>query len=188
MRNHPVRYTLVCLLLLATAVGSAQESRLPSIAYTSDGSVPVPNYSKWVFMGSGAFDTPQTAPAPRFSNIFVDPAAYDVFVNTGVWPDRTIIFSEKRAGITTMPITSNPGWGQTGESLGYEFEVKDSSKGGWRYYTAGPTDRVGKAVADQKDCTTCHSQRAAADNTFVQFYPALAAIAKRHGTYKTSTQ
>lgn len=182
------------LLLAATLASSiavpvvAQRPALAPIHYTSDGNIPVPDYSKWVFIGSGAFDTPQTKPAPRFSNIFVDPAAYDVYVATGTWPDRTVIFSEKRAGISTMPITANPGWGQTGEPLGFEFEVKDASRGGWRYYTGNAGDRVGKPVANQADCTTCHAAHAAVDNTFVQFYPSLIAPAKAHHTYRANTQ
>lgn len=176
------------LLGIVAAPVVAQRAPLAPIKYTSDGNIPVPDYSKWVFIGSGAFDTPQTAPAPRFSNVFVDPAAYDAYVATGVWPDRTVIFSEKRAGATTRPITANPGWGQTGEPLGFEFEVKDASKGGWRYYTAGAGETVGRPVANQADCTTCHAKHAAVDNTFVQFYPALIEPAKRHGTFKVSTQ
>jgi hypothetical protein len=186
-RSH-ARAIVLSLVSLAVVPLIAQRSALAPISYTSDGSIPVPDYSKWVFIGAGAFDTPQTAPAPRFSNVFVDPAAYDVYAATGAWPDRTVIFSEKRAGITTTPITANPGWGQTGEPLGFEFEVKDASRGGWRYYTAGAGERVGKPVANQADCTTCHAKHAAVDNTFVQFYPSLVAPAKRHGTFRMTTE
>ena len=48
----------------------------------------MPDYSKWVFIGSGMSN--QTSPNPRFSNIFVDPAAYDQYMKKGVWPDRKI--------------------------------------------------------------------------------------------------
>jgi hypothetical protein len=178
----------VVLIGVAAATVVAQRPPLAPIKYTSDGNIPVPDYSKWVFIGSGAFETPQTAPAPRFSNVFVDPAAYDAYVASGGWPDRTVIFSEKRAGATTLPITANPGWGQSGEPLGFEFEVKDAEKGGWRYYTAAAGETVGKPVANQGDCTTCHAKHAAVDNTFVQFYPALIGPAKRHGTFKPNTQ
>lgn len=180
---------LMFLLIFAAAAAlAAEDGQLAPIAYTASGGIAVPQYDKWVFIGSGAFDTPETAPAPRFSNVFVDPAAYDIFARTGTWPNRTIIFSEKRAGRTTVPITKNPGWGQTGDPLGFEFEVKDQSKGGWRYYTAGPGDKVGVAVANQSDCTTCHAEHGAVDNTFVQFYPKLAAIARQHGTLRQPTQ
>lgn len=179
------RFVVAALLGLSTIALAAQGPQLPPVGYTADGGIPVPDYDKWVFIGAGAFETAETAPAPRFSNIFVAPAAYDAFMASGVWPDRTVIFSEKRAGLTTMPLTKNPGWGQTGEPLGFEFEVKDQKSGGWRYYTAGAGERVGRPVKNQADCTTCHAQHAAADNTFVQFYPKLAAAAKRHGTFRT---
>jgi len=182
MRSHFFRVALVFIVLASAA--AAQGSRVSRIAYTVEGKIPVPDYSKWVFIGSGAFEAAETAPAPRFSNVFVAPGVFDEFVRTGAWPDQTVIFSEKRAGATTVPITKNPGWGQTGEALGFEFEVKDVSKGGWRYYTAKAGEQAGTAVTNQADCTTCHSQHGAVDSTFVQFYPSLIAAAQRHGTYK----
>ena len=185
MNAHALRLAIVLLAVLVVGT-AAQENRLSAITYTPEGGIPVPDYSKWVFIGSGAFDTAETAPAPRFSNVFAEPAAYDTYIRTGTWPDRTVIFSEKRAGLTTVPITKNPGWGQTGEPMGFEFEVKDAAKGGWRYYTANGGERVGRPVANQADCTVCHAAHAAVDNTFVQFYPSLIAAAKRHGTFKST--
>jgi hypothetical protein len=181
---------LLAALLLASAVAgvATQERALPPVRYTSDGSIPVPEYSKWVFIGSGAFDTADASAPPRFSNVFVEPAAYDAYVRTGKWPDRTVIFSEKRAGLATQPITKGRGWGQTGDALGFEFEVKDLAKGGWRYYTAESGQQAGKAVPNQADCTTCHAQHGAVDNTFVQFYPKLTDAARRHGTVKPATR
>lgn len=186
----PAAIRSACVFVAACAVASvaAQEARLPAIKYTADGRVPLPDYRKWVFVGSGAFDAADTAPAPRFSNVFVDPAAYDAYLRAGEWPDRTVIVGEKRSGVTTRPITANPGWGQTGAPLGFEFAVKDSGKGGWRYYTAGASERAGTPVANQADCTTCHAQHGAVDHTFVQFYPALVEAARRHGTYRPPTQ
>jgi hypothetical protein len=185
MSFRTVRVTTMLVAALVAAA-AAQEHRLAAIKYTAGDKIPIPDYSKWVFIGSGAFETPETAPAPRFSNIFAEPNAYDEYVRTGSWPDRTVIVSEKRAGLTTMPLTKNPGWGQTGEPMGFELEVKDAGKGGWRYYTAKAGERVSTAVANQADCTTCHSEHGAVDNTFVQFYPSLIAPAKRHGTFKTT--
>jgi len=184
-----IRYSaIIVLTCLSLAVFEAAAHALPAaVVYTADGDVPVPDYSKWVFIGSGAFQTPD-APAPRFSNVFVAPDVYDAFVRTGTWPDGTVIFSEKRSGVSTLPITANPGWGQTGEPVGFEFEVKDASRGGWRYFTAPAGASAGKPVAKQSDCTTCHSEHGAVDNTFVQFYPKLIPPAKAHGTYRVGAK
>jgi len=34
------------------------------------------------------------------------------------------------------------------------------------------------------ECYSCHAQNGAVDNTFVQFYPTLIDVAKKHGTFK----
>jgi cytochrome P460 len=182
------KYVSAFILLCATASWAVQEKKLAPIPYTADGGVPLPQYDKWVFMGAGAFDAQETSPAPRFSNVFVDPAAYDMFVRTGRWPDRTIIVSEKRAGVTTQPLTKGAGWGQTGAPLGFEFEIKDQARGGWRYYSAARGERVGKLIPNQSDCTTCHAEHGAVDNTFVQFYPKLSDLLTRRGTASGATR
>jgi hypothetical protein len=166
---------------------AAPQAGPAAVPYTADGNVRIPDYNNWVFIGSGAFQTPD-AQAPRFSNVFVAPDVYDSFVRTGTWPDGTVIFSEKRAGLSTLPITSNPGWGQTGEPAGFELEVKDSARGGWRYFTAPAGAGVATPVPKQSDCTACHSEHGAVDNTFVQFYPKLIPPAKAHGTYRAGSQ
>jgi hypothetical protein len=184
MPHSHIRLTAVLVVLSAVVVIQSRSHAAPAaVAYTAEGYVPVPDYSKWVFIGSGAFQTTE-APAPRFSNVFVAPDVYDAFVRTGTWPDGTVIFSEKRAGVSTLPITANQGWGQTGEPVGFEFEVKDLAHGGWRYFTAPAGAGAGKPVAKQSDCTTCHAEHGAVDNTFVQFYPKLAAFAKAHHTFR----
>jgi hypothetical protein len=41
-------------------------------------------------------------------------------------------------------------------------------------------------MPDTAGCQACHSANGAVDNTFVQFYPTLAPIAKSKGTFKTT--
>ncbi|HTS50446.1 MAG TPA: cytochrome P460 family protein [Bryobacteraceae bacterium] len=183
-KARPSYASAVLLLAIATAV-FGQDRALKPIEYTKEGGLALPDYSKWVFIGSGM--TNQANPNPRFSNIFVDPAAYDQYMKKGVWPDRTIIFSEKRAAASMLPVTPNGGWSQTGELLGAEMEVKDAGKGGWIFYEAGPGEQIGKPAAKSMPCYSCHAEKSAVDNTFVQFYPRLVEAAKRNGTYKEST-
>src|SRR4051794_7253388 len=98
MNNWTSRLAVVSVLVLTSAAFAMEESsHLARIRYTADGKIPVPDYSKWVFIGSGAFDSAETAPAPRFSNVFVAPLVYDEYIRTGTWPDQTVIFSEKRS-------------------------------------------------------------------------------------------
>jgi hypothetical protein len=187
MKLRPTGYLIPAILVTATLAVAGQSGAVGPITYTNTGGIALPDYSKWVFIGSGLFSS-QAGPDTRFSNVFIEPAAYDQYVKTGVWPDHTVIFSEKRASVTTLPITANAGWGQTGDVIGAELEVKDASRSGWKYYEAAAGEKVARPHPDQSECTTCHVQHAAVDHVFVQFYPKLADAAKRNGTYKETTK
>jgi len=63
-----------------------------------------------------------------------------------------------------------------------EAEVKDTARlGGWAFFAIG-TGTSGKQIPKTAGCYTCHAQKGAVDNTFVQFYPTLLAVAKEKGT------
>jgi hypothetical protein len=60
------------------------------------------NYREWVTIGTGinmAYGPPLEAAGatPPFTNVFVSPAAYRSFLQTGGWPDRTVFILEIRA-------------------------------------------------------------------------------------------
>ncbi len=74
------------------------------ITYNADGQlVPPENYREWVFLTS-SLDPNYNEPVPgappsdhsMLDNVFVDPAAYEVFVKTGTWPDKTVMVKENR--------------------------------------------------------------------------------------------
>jgi aspartate oxidase len=67
--------------------------------------------------------------------------------------------------------------------MGLEAHVKDTArfKGGWGFFSfdgTSPADRI----ATTASCYACHQTHAAADTTFVQFYPTLLPIATKRGT------
>jgi len=84
--------------LIATALAVAvplQAAERQIITYNADGQlVPPANYREWVFLTS-SLDLNYNEPVPgappsdhsMLDNVFVDPAAYEVFVKTGTWPD-----------------------------------------------------------------------------------------------------
>ena len=41
-----------------------------------------------------------------FDNVFVNPSAYKAFLETGTWPDQTILVLEVRARAATRPSTN----------------------------------------------------------------------------------
>ena len=78
-----------------------------------------------------------------------------------------------------------------GDIAAIEAAVKDQARfkdrGGWGYFGFGDgTKPSGTLFGLDAGCNTCHAANTAVDNTFVQFYPELFAIAKQKGTIKAS--
>ena len=92
------------------------------------------NYREWVFVGSGIGLTyEQGASGNTFTNVFVNPAAYRGFMNTGRWPDKSVFILEFRASGTEAP-PNTTGRFQT-RLVGVEAEVKDARfPDGWAFY------------------------------------------------------
>jgi hypothetical protein len=74
--------------------------------------------------------------------------------------------------------------------LGLEAEVKDSRfADGWAFFNlgqAGSLRDVAEPLQGQQaaPCVECHTKNTAVERTFVQFYPTLIEVARRHGTLK----
>jgi len=150
------------------------------------------NYREWIYLSSGigmSYNPATNAPGnpnPPFDNVFVSPAAYRSFLQTGTWPEKTMFVLELRGSASEGSINKQGRFQQ--QLLGIEVEVKDSSRfpGKWAFYEFGRSSSA-KPSPTTASCYSCHSQNGAVDNTFVQFYPTLAEIARQKGTFKEST-
>jgi len=154
--------------------------------YTSDGNLKFPaNYREWVYLTSGidmSYLPMGGMDHSMFDNVFVNPEAYKAFLETGTWPDKTMLVLEGRMAATKGSINKK-GHFQTGEVMGLEVHVKDAGRfpGKWAFFNAD--DGVtGKLLPKEMECYSCHAQHAAVDTTFVQFYPTLLEIAKKKNT------
>ena len=168
------------------AAGEAEAMPVGAPRYDTDGRLlPPTDYRQWVFLSSGLdmsySDPPTPAGAHVFDNVFAPPAAYAAFQRDGVWPDKTVLVLEIRAGASKGSI-NHRGAFQAGEVTGVETHVKDAArfKGGWAFFgfdgaLSGPSKQIPFAAA----CYACHQAHAAADTTFVQFYPTLLPVATR---------
>ncbi|HEX5435231.1 MAG TPA: cytochrome P460 family protein [Candidatus Angelobacter sp.] len=150
-------------------------------AYTSDNKLMLPaNYREWVFLSSGFGMNYSNGSNshPMFTNVFVTPEAYHSFKSTGKWPDKSLFVVEIYSPSSKGSI--NQGGYYQQKFAGLDVEVKDSSqKNEWTYYNFSPGDRKASGVTGS--CNTCHSQHAAVEHTFVQFYPTLLEFAReRH--------
>ncbi len=162
------------------APAPATRAKLVGPAFSDDGSLKRPvGYRNWRFVSTGlgmSYGPAAKAAAltgdVMFDNVFVQPAAYDAFLADGVWPEGTMFVLELRGSDTQRP-PNNQGYFQT-ELHGIEVSVKDSSrfKGRWAYFDLGMDAQSAKPMPEQA-CAACHRQHAAADMTFVQFYPTL---------------
>ena len=163
--------------------------------YTDDAQLKLPeNYRQWVYLTSG-FDMSYN-PAMQgmgmdhhmFDNVFVNPESYKAFVETGAWPDKTMLVLEVRKAEGKGSINQKGSYQGT-ERMGLEVHVKDEARfpGKWAFF-GFDDNKTASMVPVKAECYACHSAHAAVDTTFVQFYPTLLPIAKAKGTLSAAYQ
>ena len=151
--------------------------------YTADGQLLFPaNYREWVFLTSSIDMSYSDRPVHQFDNVFVPRAAYRAFLKNGVWPDQTVLILENR-GVSSNGSITRSGQFQTGAVTGLEAHVKDAARfeGGWGFFGFNDARQPADLFSYDAACYSCHRQHAAADTTFVQFYPTLLPVATRLG-------
>jgi Cytochrome P460 len=191
-----IRYCLLLALALLIPIhGSpnpAASQPAPSATadipnFTDDGRLIFPaNYREWIYLTSGL----DMSYAPRFNsmghsmfdNVFVSPSAYKAFLQTGTWPDKTMLVLEVRGAGSNASINKS-GHFQTPEIMGTEVHLKDERlPGKWAFYGFDDPSKPTKPFPHEMDCYSCHEQHGAVDTTFVQFYPTLIKLAEQKGT------
>ncbi len=187
----------VALLLLLSLLLPAQDTSQPATpaapapaanapAYTADGHMVFPaRYREWVFLSSGidmTYGPGGGMDHHMFDNVFVNPEAYQAFLKTGTWPDKTVFVLEVRGAESKGSINA-AGHYQSTEVMGMEVHVKDESRfpGKWAFFGfQQPT--TGGLFPPDAACYSCHRDHGAVDTTFVQFYPTLLEVAREKGT------
>jgi hypothetical protein len=193
MTNKATSFLLALLVVLASAalLRSAPKPLAPQPPasgpeYAGEELKLPENYRQWVYLTTG-FDMSYNPKAMQmdhhmFDNVFVNPESYKAFQETGTWPDKTTLVLEVREAKGKGSINQRGNFQGT-DIMGLEVHVKDEARfpGKWAFF---PFDdaKTAKMIPTNMECYTCHSQHAAVDNTFVQFYPTLLPIAQRKGT------
>jgi hypothetical protein len=182
---------LLLFLAALAATGAQQDTDLHGFQpeYSSDAQLKFPeHYREWVYLSSG-LDMSYTAAAAggtndfhTFDNVFANPDAYQAFLKTGTWPDKTMLVLENRKGQQKGSINQE-GHFQTA-LLGVEVHVKDEAHfpGKWAFFAFGAHDKSSNMIPTTAPCYSCHAEHAAVDTTFTQFYPTLLPVAKSKGT------
>src|SRR3974390_2469855 len=91
----PMKTLLLSLIVLCSAAAFAQANQ-PE--YTGDGQMKLPEqYRQWVYLTTGfdmSYNPAMSMGHHMFDNVFVNPESYKAFVETGTWPDKTMLVLE----------------------------------------------------------------------------------------------
>jgi hypothetical protein len=191
MRCHTARMLnkhtiLILIAVLTSSVALSQAAP----EYTGDGQLKVPeHYREWIYLTSGfdmSYNPGMQMGHHMFDNVFVNPEAYKAFVETGTWPDKTMLVLEVRGAEGKGSINQKGNYQGT-DRMGLEVHVKDEKRFPDKWAFFGFDDaKTAKMVPLEASCYSCHAAHAAVDRTFVQFYPTLLPIAQSKGTLSPS--
>jgi hypothetical protein len=188
----------VLIAMQAAVIPVATPAPSPASSTTVDGPqfsaagllVKPADYRQWPLVGTGlgmAYGPLRNTPSgrPAFTNVFVNPASYRAFLQTGAWPDSTLFILEVRDSVQVNNATTGGNGYFQGEITGVEAEVKDSRRftGKWAFFNLSG-ESAGTQIPATASCYSCHSTNTAVDNTFVQFYPVLRDVAREKGTFR----
>ena len=146
------------------------------------------DFRKWVFIGSPL--TPHAlndgaAGFPEYHNVYVEPAAYEYYLEHGAWAEGTMMVKElqltKEATFDDGSRIEASGRGYfPGTVNGMDVSVKDSQKfadsNGWGFYNFGhhgPPYAKTATKAPIEVCASCHMASAHKDMVFSDFYKQL---------------
>lgn len=183
------RFTIV--FATATAVGcwsyAGNAAEEPSAAqFNESGELIRPKgYREWIYVGAPVTPNDMNegkAPFPEFHSVYIDPASYAHWQQTGAFRDGTILVKEL-VSVGSKKAASGNGYFM-GEFIGLEATVKSAEHfpdepGNWAYFSFTTEDHKSLkptvAAFPTAACNACHEKSAATDWVFTQYYPVLRA-------------
>jgi len=191
-------FLLVACLGLAAHDGSvlAEDAEITGMVtpeYDGEGQLKLPtDFRKWVFVGSSLglsyFGDEKEISEQIFHHIYMQPEAYDAYVETGKFLEKTMLVMENYTagskddntakGVVEGRETFGTMHGQFEDKrVGLEVALKDSEtfEEGWAYFNFSAREGL-KPVAKafpKAACWNCHNSHGADDNVFIQYYPVL---------------
>jgi len=170
-----IALALVLSVGIALAVGLSDDETTPR--YDDGGDLLLPDgFESWVFVGSslGLTYGPEPPSHDMFHNVYIEPSAYQHYVETGAFPDQTML------AMTLYGAREKTHFGSglfSGDFHGLEIAVKDVGRFDeeWSYYAfSGSSGRADRASRfERASCHDCHVEHAKDDNVFVQYYPVI---------------
>lgn len=185
------------ILALAAGVATAfalQADNHPAARFEGKDTLLRPEgYREWVFVGSSLglryaqnpdeqrSDAQRGPAAEVYHNVYINPASYRAFAQTGKFPEGTVLMLE----LANSEVKKEPGLqgSYQNQFVALEAAVKDSKRfpEGWAYFSFDGPDGKLSATAKpfpKERCWSCHHNKAATDHVFTQFYPVLRAVKK----------
>jgi hypothetical protein len=109
-----------------------------------------------------------------FDNVFVPPSC-KAFLDTGRWPDKTVLVLEVCGARGKGSINQKGNY--QGDLMGLEVHLRDAAHfpGKWAFFGSDDGDSV--KMIRKRPAATVAGAHAVVDTTSVQFYPTLLAIA-----------
>lgn len=168
---------IAVLLSIALAQTRADEGLRVDVAeFDAEGNLVVPtDFDRWIFIGSSLgqqySDEAFNPSSPgMFQVVRMEPAAYQAFLDTGVFADGSLFALHFYGAQEKVSINRS---GFVMDDLHFaEIHYKDSKyPQGFNFFTFRPGDVTASEVALPNDCVECHRRDAAYDGVFVQFYP-----------------
>ncbi len=167
-------------------VASGQDpSRLAKPTFNADGTLnrPSQDYREWIYVGTPLTPNslnPPAAPFPDFHNVYIHPADYEHYRETGEWQDGTVLIKEL-VTVGSEQAVSGKGFFM-GDFIGLEATIKDAQRfadepGNWAYFSFGHEYPLAETAEPfpAAACNACHLASAADDFVFTQYYPILRA-------------
>src|ERR1700678_1039443 len=139
MMGRSITLLLSALAFLLPPVLRESVAATSGPEFTQGGELKLPQgYREWVYLTSG-FDmsynpSMQMGGQHMFDNVFVNRAAYKAFVNTGTWPDTTMLVLEERGARAKASINRSGKF--QADVMGLELHVKDEARfaGQWAFF------------------------------------------------------
>jgi hypothetical protein len=173
-------------LVAAAVLGAEPTPGKPAATFEGKDTMLRPaGYREWVFVGSSLGlrygEGEAGSGALEYKNVYIDPAAYRAYRDTGAFPQGTVLVLETAAGEEKKEPGLRGSFQREFTGLSAAVKDRDRFPDGWAYFSfGGPADARDKArPAKRSACYDCHRQKADADNVFTQFYPVLRAATKK---------
>jgi len=151
--------------------------------FTTDGKLNRPQgWEAWVMVGAsiGLSYAEPGAPTPvsdgpgMFHNVYMQPWAYSHFLETGEFAEETMfVLAFYGASQEADPAQSGFFEGELAPVMEVHLKQRDLHESGWGFYGFSGDAAAADMIVGTAPCYSCHSERTALDNVFVQFYPVL---------------